>query len=200
VRQWTLGWCWMCLFAAAIWLGAPSTAAAQSTDAAALVRAYLTAINSGNVDAAVAVFAPNATLQIGNAPPFATGSAQIRQWVLGEIAAGTQNRLSGTPQVSGNAVTWAHLQLTPASAARNQAVEVHGAGIVQGGVLGSVDFSDMSNETLAYFNTLSPLTAPAALRLPATGSVAAGPGLGRMLAGASAGLVLAGALLSRRRR
>jgi hypothetical protein len=183
---------------------------AQTTDAAALVRSALIAINSGNADAYAALFAPNATLTLGiapgSAPPFATGTAQIRQYAQSQIAAGIQNRLSGTPTVAGTAVTWAHLEISPTSQARDACVEVHGAAIVQNGLFQAIAFSDMSNETFAYCNALPVLTAGVAapaLRLPATGSPVPATGTARglsyALAIASVAVVAAGTALSRRR-
>jgi hypothetical protein len=173
-----------------------------------IVRSLVVALNSGDADAYAALFAPNATLERPPAPPFAVGTAQIRQWAAGEIAQRYDIRISGTPTVSGTAVTWAQLQTSPALQANrdNECLEIHGAAIVEGGRIQRIIFTDFTTEPLAMCRALPPVVAGVTLRLPAAGggpAEAALPvaplGLGSALAAASVGLVCITAVLSRRR-
>ena len=82
----------------------------QGTDPASVVQAYITAVNSHNVDAVLAVYADDAVHEVIPPPPGAQsvyiGKAQIRQFYQQTVVNHDHLEVVGTPQVVGDKVMY----------------------------------------------------------------------------------------------
>ena len=86
----------------------PAALYAQETDPVAVVTALYEAVNAGDVEAAVALFADGAIMNVPVAPPNMpakyTGKAEIRLWLESEVAQHTEYVLNET-QIDEGTVT-----------------------------------------------------------------------------------------------
>jgi ketosteroid isomerase-like protein len=121
---------------------------AQESDPMAVFNALHAAVNAHDVDAALALFAPDAVVQFPNQPPpnVFRGTQEIRAWLQGDADQHIQVTTSNV-QVTGDRTTWdARVvgdDVRPLSISLDGSVEA----VIQGGKITSFAFT-LSQDTL----------------------------------------------------
>lgn len=157
---------WIAVVAVLVGLALPARRAqAQTQDPMAVVTAFNAAVNAHDVDAALALFAPDAVVRFPNQPPpnEYRGTQEIRTWLAADAAQHIQVATENV-QVAGERVTWTGRvdidDLRPLGITLVGTVEA----TVRDGTIASFSFT-LSDETVAKLAAIP--AQPAAL--PATG-------------------------------
>jgi uncharacterized protein (TIGR02246 family) len=177
----------------AVWLASAAGAAAQATDPAAVAIAFETALNAGDADALLALFADDAVITTQTTT--AAGREQVRAFLRGLVAARfrvesvADRRVAGATETHTALVStedWKRLGIAPLEAT----AEV----VVRDGKIASFAVT-YTPASLAKLRAATARAAPA--QLPRSGGPTTPLGAA---AGLGAGLTLLGVALGRRRR
>lgn len=122
---------------------------AQTTDPVAVLNAFNAAVNAHDVDAALALFAPDAIAQFPNQPPpnVYRGTQEIRTWLQADAAQHIQVTASNV-KVTGDRVTWDASIVIDDVRPLGISLDGSAEAVIQNGKIGSFTFT-LSDETLA---------------------------------------------------
>jgi hypothetical protein len=148
----------------ALLLRFPRDTLAQESDPATVTQQFDDALNAGQVDTALSLFADDAVVITVDNISF-SGKAEIQTYLMIAVGANYHADLVGERQVSGDKVTW-----TADTVFGDNRVRIMNVAVVQGGKIKSITSTLVSHLTTASASaTLSPTAQAAPTNIPVTG-------------------------------